>query len=94
MGSILLEPDQLCGKRYPPGPSHPGPAVGGLFNDPMSPDIRLRLDQNVFYSYEVLAPHFFIGLGWYISLNCLTASDSCHFYGTHICRQLNLFQWT
>lgn len=53
MGSILLEPDQLCGKRYPPGPSHPGPAVGGLFNDPMSPDIRLRLDQNVFYSYEV-----------------------------------------
>ena len=27
--------------------------MGGVFNDPMSPDIRLRLDQNVFYSCEV-----------------------------------------
>lgn len=36
-----------------PGPPHPWPAVGGLFNDSVSLNIRLWLNQNVFHACEV-----------------------------------------
>lgn len=49
-----MEPSQpsAAGSSHP-GPPHPGPTVGGLLNDPVSPDICLRLDQNVFHACEV-----------------------------------------
>lgn len=36
-----------------PGPPHPRPAVGGLFDDSVPLNIRLRLNQNVFHTCEV-----------------------------------------